>query len=144
MKYLDCVIHETMRYYQPANGIFFREAMEDHMLGDIKIFKGTLLFTSSMTNHYNEANFPQPFEFKPERWLKEDGSFNTPKPYTWLTFSAGPRSCIGKQLAFMEMKLIVIHLLRQYELSMETQELTMKLENFSYQPQKLMTTLRKK
>ena len=50
--------------------------------------------------------------------MKEDGSFNAPKPFSWLTFSAGPRSCIGKQLAMLEMKLIAIHLLRKYEMEM--------------------------
>lgn len=34
MKYLDYVFYESMRYYQPANGIFFREAQFDHNLGD--------------------------------------------------------------------------------------------------------------
>lgn len=138
MKYLDCVVHEAMRYFQPANGLLFREATHDHYLADIKIKKGTLLNTSSLTNHYDAHYFPQPSEFKPERWLKEDGSFNAPKPYTWLTFSAGPRSCIGKQVAFIEMKLIVIILFQRFDMKMETEDLKMMLNNFSYMPQKMM------
>lgn len=54
MIYLDCVIHECLRLYQPANGIFIREATEDHMLDDIKILKGTLIMVSSLSNHYNK------------------------------------------------------------------------------------------
>lgn len=54
--------------------------------------------TSSLTNHYNPNNFENPYDFKPERWMG-DGVLKSPKPYTWLTFSAGARSCIGKQLA---------------------------------------------
>ena len=63
----------------------------------------------------------------------------TPKPFTWLTFSAGPRSCLGKQLALTEIKVIVIQFLRKYKLKLETTDFIMKMENFSYQPQKFMT-----
>jgi|694.fasta_scaffold74571_2 cytochrome P450 len=41
------------------------------MLGNIKVTKGTLVMTSSMTNHYNPDNFENPTEFKPERWMGE-------------------------------------------------------------------------
>lgn len=61
MKYLDFVFHETMRYYQPANGIFFREAQCDHMLGDLEIKKGTLLTINSMGNQNNEKYYDRPF-----------------------------------------------------------------------------------
>lgn len=93
---------------------------------------------SSLTNHYNPDNFQNPLEFKPERWMGE-GVLKNPKPFTWLTFSAGARSCIGKQLALTELKIITIQFLRKYNMTMETQDLVMKLHNFSYQPQKLTT-----
>jgi cytochrome P450 len=41
-----------------------------------------------------------------------------PKPFTWLTFSAGARSCLGKQLALTEIKIIIIQILRKYTVSM--------------------------
>jgi cytochrome P450 len=116
--YLDCVIHECLRIYQPANGIFIREATNDHMLGDLKIKKGTLIMISSLTNHYNDENFENASEFRPERWLNEEGVLKTVKPFTWLTFSAGQRSCLGKQLALLELKIIVIQILRRYEIKM--------------------------
>ncbi len=93
------MVFEGLRIYQPANGIFIREATQDHMMGDIKIKKGTLVMTSSMSNHYNAEYFPEPTKYIPERWLDENGQIKTAKPFTWLTFSAGARSCIGKQLA---------------------------------------------
>ena len=57
MKYLDCFFHESMRYFAPANGIFFREALEDHYLADIQVKKGTLIFLSTFGNNYNPDNF---------------------------------------------------------------------------------------
>ena len=71
MKYLDCIFSESVRYYQPANGIFFREAMKDFTLKNIPIKKGTLFITSSMVNHYYSKNYENPLEFKPERWMTE-------------------------------------------------------------------------
>ena len=56
----------------------------------------------------------------PERWIKDDGEMRYPKPYTWLTFSAGPRVCIGRQLAEIETKMVVVNLFMKYELKMET------------------------
>lgn len=141
MIFLECVVHEALRLYQPANGIFLREATHDHMLADIQVLKGTIVMTSSLSNHYNPDHFPEPLQFRPERWLGQDGQLQTPKPFTWLTFSAGARSCIGKQLALLEIKVMVIQLFRKYNLSMGTQELVMRMRNLSYEPQKLMTRL---
>lgn len=139
MKYLDCVFHESMRIYQPANGIFFREAQYDNEIADLKILKGTLLSVGSLSNHYNPELYENPTEFIPERWMKEEGSIMVPKPFTWLPFSAGPRSCVGKTLAQIEMKVIVIKLIKKYKMSLEESELKMKMVNFSYQPQKMET-----
>ena len=75
--------------------------------------------------------------------MTEEGKTWTPKPYTALTFSAGPRSCIGKQLAQLEMKLMTVIIFMNYDLTMETTDLVMKLENFSYQPQTMNVKFRK-
>lgn len=98
--------------------------------------------TSSISNHYNAENFENPTEFRPERWLGQGKNLKMPKPFTWLTFSAGARSCLGKQLALTELKAIVIQTVRKYRLEMQTTDLTMKMHNFSYQPQKLLTKLK--
>ncbi|KMT08935.1 hypothetical protein BVRB_6g136510 [Beta vulgaris subsp. vulgaris] len=46
-------------------------------------------------------------EFKPERWILEGGMIKHEPSYKFSVFSAGPRSCIGKQMAFTQMKIIV-------------------------------------
>jgi cytochrome P450 len=53
MKYLDAVIAETNRFYQPGNGIILREAQEDFLLGELMVKKGTALVTDSLSNHYS-------------------------------------------------------------------------------------------
>lgn len=54
--------------YGPGGAILPRYAMKDHMLLDIPIKKGMGLGFTSFSNHYNEKFYPEPFEFKPERW----------------------------------------------------------------------------
>ena len=96
-----------------------------------------------MVNHYYSKNYENPLEFKPERWMTEDGKPWVPKPYTMLTFSAGPRSCVGKQLAQLEMKMMTVIIFMNYELKMETTELEMSMQSFSYQPQMMKVEFRK-
>ena len=69
--YLDWIQNETTRHYGPVNGQFFREAQVDNLLLNVPITKGTLVSTQPLANHYNPALFPNPAEFRPERWEKE-------------------------------------------------------------------------
>ena len=45
--------------------------------------------------------------FRPERWLDEAGAFRPENPYKYPVFNAGPRSCLGKETAYIQMKSIV-------------------------------------
>lgn len=57
----------------------------------------------------NDAEyFPQPEKFIPERWLKDSGELSAKKtnPFVYLPFGFGPRSCIGRR--FAEMEVIVL------------------------------------
>lgn len=59
--------------------------------------------------------YPNPFEFKPERFDVETDAGKT-NPYAYIPFSAGPRNCIGQKFALNEMKSICSKMLRHYEL----------------------------
>ena len=61
-------MRETFRWYGPTTHVFPRKALKDHMLGDIKIKKGTALTVGIMYNHYNPKFWDNPNEFRPERW----------------------------------------------------------------------------
>ncbi|XP_049358808.1 cytochrome P450 704C1-like [Solanum verrucosum] len=51
-------------------------------------------------------------EFKPERWIDENGSFKQESPFKFTVFQAGPRICIGKEFAYRQMKITAAVLLR--------------------------------
>ncbi|CAO2840574.1 unnamed protein product [Amaranthus hypochondriacus] len=55
-------------------------------------------------------------EFKPERWISKEGTIKNEPSYKFSVFGAGPRSCIGKQMAFIQMKIVVAIIIRDYHI----------------------------
>ncbi|OTB01690.1 hypothetical protein M426DRAFT_75079 [Hypoxylon sp. CI-4A] len=80
---------------------------------------GTSISTSTLLVHTNEDIFPDPFVFHPERWLGPDGSKR--RKYQ-LTFSKGPRACIGIHLANAEMAVAIAAMARWKMQFFETDE----------------------
>ncbi|KAL4378336.1 hypothetical protein GQ457_02G037780 [Hibiscus cannabinus] len=54
------------------------------------------------------------FEFKPERWINEQGRIKHEPSYKFLTFNAGPRTCLGKEVAFVQMKSVASAIVYNY------------------------------
>lgn len=60
----------------------------------------------------SEDNFNQPTKFIPERWLREEKeNFN---PWVYFPFGFGPRSCIGRRLANLELEIFLIKVKSKY------------------------------
>ncbi|GFT27535.1 cytochrome P450 4c3 [Trichonephila clavipes] len=111
MKYLECVIKETLRLYPP--GPFFgRQMSEDTVICDTKIPEGTICIALTHALHRDEDVFPNPEKFNPDRFLPEN-SLNR-SPYAYIPFSAGPRNCIGQKLSMMEQIIVASTILRNY------------------------------
>ncbi|XP_074264276.1 alkane hydroxylase MAH1-like [Silene latifolia] len=56
------------------------------------------------------------WEFKPERWISENGKIRHEPSYKFLAFNAGPRTCVGKDMAFTQMKIVAATVLRNYRI----------------------------
>ena len=70
--------------------------------------------------------FKDPFTFRPERWESE---CNNLPPFALTGFSGGPRICLGKQLALLETKIILIKFILRYSnFSLPKEDLIMKLK----------------
>ncbi|URD88612.1 cytochrome P450 [Musa troglodytarum] len=62
-------------------------------------------------------------EYKPERWL-ENGVFNPESPFRFPVFHAGPRMCLGKEMAYVQMKSIVACVVERFEIDVVGKEKT--------------------
>lgn len=113
LKYLECVIKETMRLYPPVPAIG-RYTRKDLKIGEQTIPANTSIYLVFYFAHRDPKHFPDPLSFKPERFL-EDTSDDR-QTFTYLPFSAGPKNCIGQKFAMLEMKALISKVLRYYEL----------------------------
>lgn len=120
MPYLDAIIFETLRLFPPVP-IDVKEATSDDVLPNgVKIGKGTVVVFEPYVMARNQDVYASPCSFQPERWLqKEDGKprpFQTFDPYAFPVFQAGPRICLGKDLALFEVKFLLVELIKRYRL----------------------------
>ncbi|XP_012580425.1 PREDICTED: cytochrome P450 4V2-like isoform X1 [Condylura cristata] len=111
LKYLECVIKETLRLF-PSVPLFARHLNEDCEFAGYRIVKDSQVVVFTYALHRDPRYFPDPEEFKPERFFPENAQGR--HPYAFVPFSAGPRNCIGQKFAMMEEKTILSCILRQF------------------------------
>nr|ABI63602.1 cytochrome P450 CYP3A70 [Macropus giganteus]ADR00354.1 cytochrome P450 CYP3A70 [Macropus giganteus] len=111
MEYLDMVIHEILRLY-PIAGRIERVAKKTVEINGVKIPKGTVVMVSPFVLHRDPDYWPEPEEFRPERFSKENRE--SMNPYVYLPFGAGPRNCIGRRFALMSMKVATSLVLQEF------------------------------
>ncbi|XP_048734358.2 1,25-dihydroxyvitamin D(3) 24-hydroxylase, mitochondrial-like [Ostrea edulis] len=96
MPYLKAVLKESLRMY-PIIPINARVMQEDTVLNGHVIPKNTCVLLNGYTMGYNEKYFPEPEQFRPERWLRS--SENERHPFAMLPFGFGSRMCAGRRIA---------------------------------------------
>ncbi|CAO4377788.1 unnamed protein product [Caenorhabditis nigoni] len=115
LKYMECVIKETLRLYPLAALANARRCMRAATLGGLEIEKGVDIVCDTWTIHKDPKIWGTDAEdFKPERW--ESGDDHILSKGSFISFGLGPRQCIGMRLAYMEEKLLLCHILRKYTL----------------------------
>ncbi|XP_025989080.1 probable cytochrome P450 4aa1 isoform X2 [Solenopsis invicta] len=113
MKCLDMCIKESLRLY-PSVPVFARTLGEDVKLGEHVVPAGCDVFIVPYCTHRLPHHFPDPHDFKPERFSPENSEER--HPYAYIPFSAGPRNCIGYKFATLEIKSVISAILRKYQL----------------------------
>ena len=118
LPYLRACLDESLRLFSPTPQGLPRKTPVDgtNILGDY-IPGGVSVAMSAHVAHRQESVFPQANKFIPERWLGEGGK--ALQPY-FLSFSAGARGCIGRNISYLEQTVVVASLLRRYDFALET------------------------
>ncbi|CAL1529346.1 unnamed protein product [Lymnaea stagnalis] len=110
LKYTEQVINETLRLYPPLI-LITRQAVSTYHYKNITIPKGAGVMLSLETIMMDPRNYPEPTKFDPERFSEEN---KAKRDYlTFLPFGQGPRQCIGMRLAYLELKVGLVHVLRK-------------------------------
>ncbi|WP_129113861.1 cytochrome P450 [Halegenticoccus tardaugens] len=116
---LDRIIKESLRMYPPVHAMA-REPRLDVRLGGYRIPKGAGVLLSQWVTHRDPRWYTEPETFDPDRWQTERRA--TRPGYAYFPFGGGPRVCIGKTIAVIEIKLILATILRQYRFERASDE----------------------
>jgi cytochrome P450 family 4 len=113
MKYLERVIMETLRMYPPVP-IIARELREEVKMasGDYTLPVGSTIVIAQVALHRRDDTFPNPEVFNPDNFLPE--RCQERHYYSYIPFSAGPRSCVGRKYAMLKLKVLLSTIMRHY------------------------------
>jgi cytochrome P450 len=111
-EYLDATVKEALRLRPVIAGVG-RKVRGPFELNGRTIPIGTELNPSISIVHRRPDLYPQPEEFRPERFLDPD---TAPDTYTWIPFGGGVRRCLGASFALMEMREVIQRVLERTEL----------------------------
>ncbi|KAI1848507.1 hypothetical protein JX265_008712 [Neoarthrinium moseri] len=122
-QYLRACLDETLRISPPVPGTLWREQeAESRADGQPLIIDGhiippgTEIGVNTYALHHNEEYFPEPFVFKPERWIPECVEYKKNTRSAFVPFSTGVRGCLGRAMAYQEAQLIVARILWHLDL----------------------------
>uniref|UniRef100_A0A0D9XNV6 Cytochrome P450 n=1 Tax=Leersia perrieri TaxID=77586 RepID=A0A0D9XNV6_9ORYZ len=115
MHYLHAALTESMRLYPPAP-IDSQSCAADDTLPD-GTFVGagwSVTYSAYAMGRLASIWGEDCMEYRPERWLDDGGVFRPESPFRFTVFHAGPRMCLGKEMAYVQMKSIVANVLEEF------------------------------
>jgi cytochrome P450 len=110
-EYVDAVVKETLRI-RPVVVDVARKLTRDTEVAGYQLPAGTLVLPAIAAVHAHPGHYPNPAEFRPERFLDGEAA----EPYTWIPFGGGVRRCIGASFAQVEMRVVMREVLRRVRL----------------------------
>ncbi|KAF4345052.1 benzoate 4-monooxygenase cytochrome P450 [Fusarium beomiforme] len=118
LPYLRACIDEALRLRPPIAYALQRLVVstEGAIIAGHHIKQGTTVAVSPWTIHRNRKLYKNPDDFDPERWFDPEQLSNLRKYY--IVFSQGPRQCLGRHIAIVELQILISTLVRRYNMSL--------------------------
>lgn len=111
LKYLKACLKESLRLH-PIIPVGVRVLDHDVVISGYRVpSKTTIVVVLSELNR-DERYFKDPLQFVPERWQNKDENAN---PFAYLPFGFGPRSCIGRRIAELEIMCLITEVIKTYK-----------------------------
>lgn len=140
LRYVEALMSEALRL-KPVAPAFFLTALKDVPLGGVALPAGTVVILATRVAAMSEAQFAQPQDFRPERWLAAPPQSYAQKPP--MPFGAFARVCPGRNLAVTEIKSVAAMLARHFDLvPADGPGPVREVLNFTLQPVNLRLRLR--
>jgi len=137
--YFRAVVEEILRFSPAVPSELPRTIIEKpgiEIAGEF-IPAGTTVGCSAYVLHHDETAYPEPYAFKPERWIPDDLETHLAEPSplqgadqiarareAFCAFSLGSRGCVGKQLAYMELSLALARVLWTFDMRRAVEQVT--------------------
>lgn len=131
LQYTERVAMESMRLYPPVWAMS-RTVAQPCELAGCPLRPGSFVFISQWVLHRDPRFFDQPDEFKPDRWAN-DFAKRLP-PFAYFPFGGGPRVCIGRSFALMEMVLLLATMAQSFQLTLVPDHPVMPWAAFTLRP----------
>nr|WP_315252321.1 cytochrome P450 [uncultured Duganella sp.] len=113
LDYLDACAQEAMRL-KPVAPFIPLEALRDSVVGDVRVPSGGLVWCVMRNDSVADSQVPEAAAFQPERWLRRgDGAIDK---HVSMPFGAGLRTCPGRYLALLEIKIAAAMLLSGFQI----------------------------
>lgn len=127
MKYLERVIMESLRMYPPVP-LIARKLKQDVQLASENYIlpAGATVVIGTFKIHRRPEIYPNPEHFDPDNFLPE--RTQNRHYYSFIPFSAGPRSCVGRKYAMLKLKVLLSTILRNYHVKSKLTEKDFKLQ----------------
>lgn len=119
LQYLNATISEALRLFPPSAASQQRIVPPGGATIDgYYVPAGKTVAVSPWASTHSRLNFHEPDMFRPERWLGDE-RYSNDNLNASLPFGTGPRVCIGRNLAYLEMRLIASHLLWSFDIELD-------------------------
>jgi cytochrome P450 len=116
LRWTEQVVRETLRLFPPV-WLMTAIAKEGSTVGGRPVPEGTVLWSSQWNTHRDPRWFPDPGEFRPQRW---DADAEPAVPdHAWFPFGGGPRACLGARFAMVEAVLVLATLAQRFHVEVD-------------------------
>jgi cytochrome P450 len=117
-EYVTATIQETLRRRPVLPNAAPRLVKQPIEVGGWTYPEGVCLVANAYLIHHDPEIYPDPYAFRPERFLDD-----SPGTYTWIPFGGGRRRCLGASFALQEMKVVLKAVLSRFDVSPARPEL---------------------